>query len=91
MESARGSSNNKSELQGLDQLSSSSHLFKNLAVRNIMKTTNNLRLGLDKINAGEEADEDNLEPAELNVINIIITYDSKHAVCLCGDERLLIG
>jgi len=28
---------------------------------------------------------------DLSVITVVITYDSKHAVCLCADERLIHG
>ena len=30
-----------------------------------------------------------VDTGSLNMINVVITYDSKHAICLCVDKRLI--
>ena len=57
--------------------------------------------GLQEINQQFTGEEVNLFPnlcirktvdtGKLSIINVIITYDSKHAVCLCIDKRLIHG
>lgn len=62
-------------LVGLKQLEAHGALFKDLVKR-------------IKVNTGKLVDEaSTVRDPELNVVNIIITYDSKHCVALTADVR----
>lgn len=71
--SQAGASSAADAIVGLKQLEAHRKLFQGLVKR-------------VKVCTGKLDEEGNREP-ELNIINIVITYDSKHCIALTADER----